>query len=223
MRFFDFIFALTGLVLLSPILLIVMVILRFSGEREIFFRQRRKGQFGKEFQILKFATMLKNSPNMGSGTITSKNDPRILPVGRVLRKTKINELPQLVNVILGEMSLIGPRPHAERDLVGIDRVVLDKVLSLKPGLSGVGSLVFRNEEKILQKFEDPRSFYDNELAPYKAQLEIWFLENNGIKMYFVLILATLISLFIDEKKVCSIFLRSIPKAPPKLGDLMQLK
>jgi lipopolysaccharide/colanic/teichoic acid biosynthesis glycosyltransferase len=220
MRFFDLIFSLIGLVLLSPVFLIVIIILKFTGEGEIFFRQKRKGRFGNEFYILKFATMLKNSSNMGTGTITSKNDPRILPVGRVLRKTKINELPQLVNVLLGEMSLIGPRPHAERDLVGIDPDTLDKVLSLKPGLSGVGSLVFRNEEKILQKFENPRFFYDNELAPYKAQLEVWFLKNRGIKMYFVLIVATLISLFINEKKVCSIFLRGIPEAPRELRDLM---
>lgn len=220
MRFFDIVFSLAGLLFLAPILFIVMIILRFTGEGEVFYQQKRKGQFGHEFHILKFATMLKNSPNMGSGTITSKNDPRILPIGRVLRKTKINELPQLVNVLIGEMSLIGPRPHAERDLIGIDPAVLEQVLTLKPGLSGVGSLVFRNEEKILQKFEDPRFFYDNELAPYKAQLEIWFFNNRGIKMYFILIFATLISLFVDQKKVCEFFLKDLPAVPKNLKGLM---
>ena len=118
------------------------------------------------------------------------------------------------------MSLIGPRPHAERDLAGIDPAILEQVLTLKPGLSGVGSLVFRNEEQILQKFEDPRFFYDNELAPYKAQLEIWFFNNKGIKMYFMLIFATLISLFVDQKKVCAFFLKDLPVAPEGLKSLM---
>lgn len=220
MRFFDIVFSLAGLILLTPIFFVVIIVLRFTGEGEIFYRQKRKGQFGNEFHILKFATMLKNSPNMGSGTITSKNDPRILPIGRILRKTKINELPQLINVLIGEMSLIGPRPHAERDLVGVDPEILEQVLTLKPGLSGVGSLVFRNEEQILQKFEDPRFFYDNELAPYKAQLEIWYFNNKGVKMYFVLIFATLISLFVDEKKVCAFFLKDLPYVPEALRHLM---
>lgn len=220
MRFFDLCFSILGLIALSPVFLVVAVILRFTGEGEIFYRQSRIGQFGEEFEILKFATMLKNSPNIGSGTITSKNDPRILPVGRILRKTKINELPQLINVVMGEMSLIGPRPHVERDLSGVSPDVLKRVLTLKPGLSGVGSLVFRNEEQILQMFEDPRLFYDNELAPYKAELEIWFLKNQGKKIYFSLILATLLSLIFDEKKVIAFFFKDIPAIPVRLRELM---
>lgn len=220
MRFFDICFSLLGLIVLCPVFLIVAIILRFTGEGEIFYRQKRIGQFGEEFEILKFATMLKNSPNIGTGTITSKNDPRILPVGRVLRKTKINELPQLINVVIGEMSLIGPRPHAERDLHGVAPDVLVRVLTLKPGLSGVGSLVFRNEERILQMFDDPRAFYDNDLAPYKAALEIWYLQNKGPHMYFLLILATLLSLFWDEKKVSAFFLKDIPEAPERLKRFM---
>ena len=155
MRFFDILFSIMGLMFLSPILLIVMLILRVTGENEIFYRQERIGQNGKKFYILKFATMLKNSPNMGSGSITSKDDPRILPFGHFLRKTKINEIPQLLNVVCGDMSLIGPRPHVKRDLAGIDRFILKMILNQKPGLSGVGSIVFRNEERILQKFENP--------------------------------------------------------------------
>ena len=134
-------------------------------------------------------------------------------------KTKINELPQLVNILVGEMSLIGPRPHAERDLVGIDPAILEQVLTLKPGLSGVGSLVFRNEEQILQKFEDPRFFCDNELAPYKAELEIWFFNNKGIAMYFILIFATLISLLSTRKRFMH-FLKDLPAAPEGLKSLM---
>ena len=219
MRFFDILFSIMGLMFLSPILLIVMLILRVTGENEIFYRQERIGQNGKKFYILKFATMLKNSPNMGSGSITSKDDPRILPFGHFLRKTKINEIPQLLNVVCGDMSLIGPRPHVKRDLAGIDRFILKMILNQKPGLSGVGSIVFRNEERILQKFENPREFYDTEIAPYKANLEIWYLQHKSMQMYFRLILVTILCLFVDHKKIIKIFLKGIPPASQKL-DLM---
>ena len=99
-----------ALVLLSPLLLPLMFILRVTGEGEIFFPQSRVGRGGKDFKLYKFATMLKDSPNMGTGTVTVKNDPRVLPMGGFLRKTKINELPQLINIFNGDMSVIGPRP-----------------------------------------------------------------------------------------------------------------
>ena len=134
--------------------------------------------------------MLKNSPNMGSGSITSKNDERILPVGKILRKTKINELPQLLNVLRGNMSIIGPRPHVQRDLLGVDPKNLNEILSQKPGLSGLGSIVLRNEEVILQSFNDGRNFYDMVLAPYKSQLELWYCRNCSISLNVILIFMT---------------------------------
>ena len=109
-RFFDIFLSSLAITALSPLLIPVMLVLALTGEGKIFFRQERIGKGMKAFKLLKFATMLENSPNMGSGTITTKNDPRILPVGRLLRKTKINELPQLINIFLGDMSIIGPRP-----------------------------------------------------------------------------------------------------------------
>ena len=118
MRFIDLCFSSLGLIILLPLFLAVAILLKFTGEGDIFYLQERIGLNGKTFFIIKFATMLRNSPNIGSGTITSKNDSRILPVGKILRKTKINELPQLLNVLFGDMSIIGPRPHVECDLVG---------------------------------------------------------------------------------------------------------
>ena len=216
-RLFDFALAFLALVMLSPILILVAFILRLTGEGEVFFLQERIGQYNKPFHIIKFATMLKNSPNMGSGTITSKNDPRILPIGKVLRKTKINELPQLLNVLKGEMSLIGPRPHAKRDLQGVGNDVLAVVLNLKPGLSGIGSLVFRDEEKILQMFDDPREFYDYEIAPYKASLEQWFNSNRSIKLYWQLIFLTIFQVIVPGKlKIFRIF-HDVPKPPETLN------
>ena len=113
-RALDILFSSIALVLLSPLLLPLMVILRFTGEGEIFFLQNRVGRGGQHFQLYKFATMLKESPNIGTGTVTVKNDPRVLPLGRLLRRTKINELPQLLNIFNGDMSFVGPRPQTQR-------------------------------------------------------------------------------------------------------------
>ena len=109
-RTFDLILSLIALVILCPLLLPVAFILRFTGEGEVFYVQERIGLHERPFGLFKFATMLKNSPHIGTGTITVRNDPRVLPVGRILRKAKVNELPQLLNVLIGDMSVIGPRP-----------------------------------------------------------------------------------------------------------------
>lgn len=190
MRIIDISISICALLFLMPLFVIIILLLKYTGEGEIFFKQNRVGQFGKSFKVIKFATMLKDSPNIGSGTITSKNDSRILPVGKVLRKTKINELPQFLNVLYGEMSLIGPRPHAKRDLRGIQPDVLEELFELKPGLSGIGSIVFRNEEEILNTFDKPRSFYDNVIAPYKASLELWYSRNKSLYLNLQLIIIT---------------------------------
>jgi lipopolysaccharide/colanic/teichoic acid biosynthesis glycosyltransferase len=117
-----------------------MLILKFSGEGEIFFVQERVGKEKKLFRLFKFATMLKDSQKIGSGTVTMKNDPRVLPVGSFLRKTKINELPQLLNVFLGHMSLIGPRPQASRCFNAFPVKFQEIIIQVKPGLSGIGPI-----------------------------------------------------------------------------------
>lgn len=215
-RFFDVILSLAALFLLIPLFFVVMVILRFTGEGEIFFFQTRIGQHRVPFRIIKFATMLKDSPSMGSGTITSKNDPRILPVGRLLRKTKINELPQLLNVLKGDMSLIGPRPHAERDLLGVDELKLRDVLELKPGLSGIGSLIFRDEEKILQEFDDPRELYDTVIAPFKAELELWYRKTKSNRRYLMLIFLTLYEIVFPKSEMVYRIFEDLPPVPDGL-------
>ena len=109
-RFFDLLFSSAAIILLFPLLLPLAFLLLFSGEHKILYRQKRVGLNGVTFNLLKFATMLENSPNLPGGDITSGNDPRVLPLGKFLRKTKLNELPQLINIILGDISLVGPRP-----------------------------------------------------------------------------------------------------------------
>uniref|UniRef100_UPI003752F2F8 sugar transferase n=1 Tax=Undibacterium sp. TaxID=1914977 RepID=UPI003752F2F8 len=143
-RIFDVILASLALLVLAPLLVPIVLILKFSGEGEIFYKQPRVGYKAELFEILKFATMLKNSPNMGTGLVTVRGDPRILPIGAFLRRTKINELPQLINVLKGDMSLIGPRPLAPRGFNAYTEDVKKIVTKVRPGLSGIGSIALRN-------------------------------------------------------------------------------
>jgi lipopolysaccharide/colanic/teichoic acid biosynthesis glycosyltransferase len=186
-RFFDIIFSGIALVLLSPLLLPLMFILRVTGEGEIFFPQNRVGRGGKHFKLYKFATMLKDSPYMGTGTVTVKNDPRILPMGGFLRKTKINELPQLINIFNGDMSVIGPRPQTQRCFNAFPLSSQNEISKVRPGLSGIGSIIFRNEENMMHANNDPNKFYDEIVMPYKGSLEEWYVANHNICSYFSLI------------------------------------
>ena len=181
-RVFDIFFSSFALLVFSPILIIVIAILRLTGEGEIFFLQERVGKSKKTFHVIKFATMLKDSPTMGSGTITLMDDPRILPLGHVLRKTKLNELPQLINVLRGEMSLIGPRPQTRRCFDAFPEIAQDEIVSVLPGLSGLGSIIFRDEENLLQESNEPAQLYDNVIMPYKGELEIWYVQNRSVRL-----------------------------------------
>ena len=143
-RLCDIVLALIALIILCPLLLPVVLVLRLTGEGEIFYVQERIGLSQRPFGLLKFATMLKNSPHMGTGTITVRNDPRVLPVGRILRKTKINELPQLLNVLAGDMSVIGPRPLTKNHFNHYSPELRDVIGSVRPGLSGLVVKTTRN-------------------------------------------------------------------------------
>lgn len=190
-RFFDFIFAALALLLLAPILLPIMLALRLTGEGEVFYKQNRIGYLNGVFGIWKFATMLKNSPNMGTGSLTLRNDPRVTPVGQYLRKTKINELPQLINVLTGDMSFVGPRPQMKVDFDVYPEAVREVIYNARPGITGIGSIVFRDEEKLLSQPDiDPKAFYANHIAPYKGELELWYLSNQSFLTDLKLLLLT---------------------------------
>mgnify|MGYP006431476481 CR=1 FL=1 len=190
-RLFDILFSFLALLALAPIFFLVIIILRFTGEGEIFFIQKRVGKGGKYFGLFKFATMLKNSPNIGTGTITIKGDPRVLPFGSILRKTKINELPQLLNIFLGHMSVIGPRPLTSETFNAYDLIIQKTIQQVRPGLSGIGSIIFSSEENLLNETEDSWNFYIHSIVPYKSKLEIWFSNNLSIKLYLELIIFTI--------------------------------
>lgn len=216
-RFFDIIFSSLALVVFSPFLIPVSIILKFSGEGEIFYIQQRVGKDGKMFGLLKFATMLKDSANIGTGTVTVKNDPRVLPIGKFLRKSKINELPQLLNIFLGDMSVIGPRPQTKRCFLAFPQSSQDAIMQVKPGLSGIGSIIFRDEESILDDESiDRLKFYDDVIAPYKGELEQWYVKHHNLYTYFMLIgLTVWVVIFSDSKVYKSIF-KDLPEVPRQL-------
>lgn len=215
-RFFDIVFSIAAILVFSPLLFSTCIILRFTGEGEIFYKQKRVGRLGRSIEIIKFATMLKNSPNMGTGTVTLKKDPRVLPVGRVLRKSKINELPQLFNVLFGDMSLIGPRPQTPRCFHAFPEELRDTIVSVRPGLSGLGSIFFRNEELMLHDAEDAELFYDTVIMPYKGELEAWYAKQNSLGLYFMLILSTVYVVLTNKILLSKTVLSSIPSVPMRL-------
>ncbi len=217
-RFFDVMFSLLALIVLSPLFIFFMLVLRITGEGEVFFAQDRVGRNREMFKLFKFVTMLKDSPNIGTGTVTMKNDPRVLPVGAFLRKTKINELPQLLNVLFGHMSLIGPRPQAPRCFAAFPVKAQQIIAQLIPGLSGIGPIIFRGEEDILEGHSGTLDFYDNVISPYKGDVEAWFVGNQTLGVYFALILLTVwVVLFPKSGIVWRIF-KDLPPPPAVLKD-----
>jgi lipopolysaccharide/colanic/teichoic acid biosynthesis glycosyltransferase len=217
-RFFDIFLSGLALLVLSPMLLPIAIILRLTGEGEIFYKQPRVGYKGELFEILKFATMLKDSPNMGTGMITVRGDPRILPIGGFLRKTKINELPQLINIFLGQMSVIGPRPLAPSGFSAYSDKVKNVITSVRPGLSGVGSIALRNEEDILQNVKgDQVQFYDNVIMPYKGDLECWYVKRKGVSLYLLLIALTVIAVISPQSRLLEKFFYDLPRPPKHLN------
>ena len=215
-RALDLVISGLALLLLLPLFLPVMVVLAFTGEGEVFYVQKRVGRNGEDFSLLKFATMLKDSPNIGAGSITLKDDPRVLPIGRVLRKTKINELPQLINVFCGDMSLIGPRPMTRVNYDMYSEAARAAIGTVRPGLSGVGSIIFRDEEELLAGRENPRDYYRYTIAPFKAEVEIWYIENRGLFTYLKCIFLTILVVI---RPASSMPMRLLDKLPIPNDDL----
>lgn len=190
-RFFDILLSGFAILCLSPLLIPVVIILKLTGEHYIFYTQERIGKGARPFGLLKFATMLKNSPNMGTGDITTRSDPRVLPFGRFLRKTKINELPQLFNIFLGDMSIIGPRPLTPRNFAYYTPEVQAAIGQMTPGLSGIGSVIFRDEESIMARSGlDYTECYKTMVSPYKGALELWYLKHRNLRVDFQIIFLT---------------------------------
>lgn len=203
------------LLLLSPLLIPIVIGLKLTGEGYIFYKQERIGYKNKKFNILKFATMLLNSPNMAGGIMTTKKDPRITPMGGFLRKNKINELPQLFNILLGDMSFVGPRPVMQLSFDAYPDSVKEVIYNVKPGLTGIGSIVFRDEEELISNIKekglDTWDFYSNKLYPFKGKLEIWYQSHQSFSVDFKIIVITAWVILNSESTLVYKTFKSLPK------------
>ena len=212
-RIFDIMGAIFLLCILSPLIVLTsFLLLLLNGN--VIYAKPRIGFQSKSFTILKFVTMIPNSHNMTYGTMTIGNDPRITPIGRILRKLKIDELPQLWNVIKGDMSFIGPRPLDQSEFDCYVTEVKNKIYSVKPGITGIGSIIFRNEDKILSNPSvSPSILYKELIAPYKGQLELWYLENQSFYVDFMLLILTVVAIFAPNNVLVYKVFPSLPVKP----------
>lgn len=196
-RLLDIFVSGTILLILSPLLLTVIAILKLTGEREAFYFQDRIGFRGKTFKVTKFVTMIKDAPNLGTGDITLRDDPRVLPVGKFLRKAKLNEVPQFWDVLVGKMSLVGWRPLMPAGFAEYSPEIQQEIVKVKPGLTGIGSLVFRDEESIITKAgaegRDLRGCYREDIMPYKGALEVWYVAHRGLWTDIKIMIATAVA------------------------------
>jgi lipopolysaccharide/colanic/teichoic acid biosynthesis glycosyltransferase len=221
-RALDVALSALALLVLSPLLVPVAVALRLTGEGEVFFVQQRVGKGGRMFGLYKFATMLKNSPSLGTGTVTLRDDPRILPFGKLLRKTKINELPQLWNILKGDMSIVGPRPQTRRCFDAFPARAQAAILQVRPGLSGIGSIVFRGEEDLMHGHVDPNRFYDEVIAPYKGELEEWYVANQGLRTYVLGIVLTVWVVLMPRSVITWAAFKTLPRPPAELAVVLDV-
>lgn len=216
-RFFDILFATIILIIISPLLIPISLALLLTGEGYVFYKQERVGYLNKKFDILKFATMLKNSPNMAGGIITTRNDPRLTPLGNFLRKSKINELPQLFNIIKGDISFIGPRPVMKVSFDAYPDNVKNTIYNVLPGLTGIGSIIFRNEESMISRIAENKGdvwvFYNNVIYPYKGEVEMWYIRNRSFFVDLTLLFFTFwVVLFPKSNIIYSVF-KKLPSKP----------
>ena len=218
-RIFDLILALSALILLSPLLLAIMAILKCTGEGDIFYRQKRIGKGGTPFYLFKFATMLRDSPNIGAGLHTLDHDPRVFPFGRWLRKTKLNEIAQLLNVVKGDMSVIGPRPQVPEHFDVFPEHVKKEIIKVTPGLSGIGSIVFCHEQDVMSAVNDHETLYNDVIAPYKGELEIWFVNHYSPYVYFMLIVLTVWTIINSDSTAYKRIFNNLPQPPNEFTTL----
>jgi lipopolysaccharide/colanic/teichoic acid biosynthesis glycosyltransferase len=191
-RAVEFVIASAGLLILFPLFLIVAVLIKLDSNGPALFRQERVGRGFRTFRIYKFRTMVSDAPRRGSA-ITCGDDPRITRIGRVLRRTKIDELPQLLNVLKGEMSLVGPRPEL-RQYVDCFREDYSEILKVRPGITDLASLKFRDEAAVLARFPDPAESYVKWILPEKIELGKDYVRQSSLVFDFGVVVKTLAAL-----------------------------
>lgn len=209
------------LIVIAPVLLLIMLGLIVTGEGYVWYFQERVGFKNNIFKIIKFATMLKNSPNMPGGIITLKKDHRITPLGGFLRSTKINELPQLINIIKGEMSIVGPRPVMPISFAAYPDEVKNSIYQVPPGLTGIGSIIFRDEEALITRVKnqggDTWNFYQESIYPYKGALELWYQDHVSFYTDLMLIFLTAWVILFPKSNLPFTVFKDLPKRPEELA------
>ena len=192
-RIFDIFFAAAGLIILSPVFIITAVIIKLDSKGPVIYKQSRVGKGNRDFQLYKFRSMKPDSDVSGLLTVGGR-DPRITTSGYYLRKFKLDELPQLINVLKGEMSFVGPRPEV-RKYVDIYTEDQKKVLSVSPGITDVASIKYRNENELLEKADDPERFYVENIMPDKISLNLEYIDQRSLYKDLKVILKTLSAVF----------------------------
>ena len=191
-RCVDIVFSLAGLVLLAPLFLIMAYVVCKDGG-PAFFRQDRIGKNGRIFRIYKFRSMVLDAENQGA-QITAGGDRRITPVGHLLRKTKIDELPQLINVFLGHMSLVGPRPEVPYYVARWGDAARKEILSVKPGITDYATLFYNDEQSVLAEAKNPEEIYIEKIMPHKLKMYQAYIRNHGLRLDLTILVATLLKI-----------------------------
>jgi len=193
-RLFDIIVSFFGLIFFSPLFLIISILIKLDSEGPVFYRGLRVGRFGKPFRIFKFRSMVKNAEELG-GPSTSADDPRLTKFGKFLKKYQLDELPQLINVIKGEMSLVGPRPEVKMYVDMMSNEKRKTILSIKPGMTDLASLWNFHESDVLKGSPDPEKTYQEEIRPKKIQLQLEYVKNRSFWLDLKIILKTILKIF----------------------------
>jgi lipopolysaccharide/colanic/teichoic acid biosynthesis glycosyltransferase len=192
----DYVFSLIGLIILSPVFLLVALLVKVTSKGPVFFRQNRVGKDGRDFKVYKFRTMYTDADKKGLLTVGGK-DKRVTSVGYYLRKFKLDELPQLLNVLAGDMSLVGPRPEV-RKYVDLYTIEQRKVLSVRPGITDYASIEYRNENDLLATATNPEEMYIEDIMPKKIALNFNYINNRSVRAYFEIIFKTVATSVSDK-------------------------
>lgn len=197
-RIFDIFASLVGLVIISPFLFIVSILIKLDSEGPIFFKQWRIGKNGKQFKIYKLRTMVQNADKIGA-QITKANDTRITRIGKFLRRFEIDEFPTLINVLKGDMSIVGPRPEVPKYLRCYDNLKYREVLSVRPGITDLGTMTFRDEAKYLNG-QNHEEMYEKEILPQKLDLYLEYIQSRSFLVDLKIILKTIV-LILKQRKI----------------------
>ncbi len=193
-RAFDIVLSACALAVLSPVMVVLGLAVRMDSPGPALFRHRRVGRYGREFDVLKFRTMV-HRPDSGGLQVTTATDSRITRLGAILRKTKFDELPQFFNVLVGDMSLVGPRPEVARYVAMYPDEVRSELLTLLPGVTDLASIKFRDEQELLAASADPESTYIHEILPRKLELYLQYAREQTLWLDIKILLLTISALF----------------------------